>query len=163
VLRRKRPGDESATPYEGLRRNAIAAVEMGLSAPGATHPDVSGLVADVPASGGFVTIVALNDGTTSMYTSTGGGTIGAGAQPQVAAASSSLLVSVQEHLTAFDRGDDGGFPPAGQVRLHVLTPAGGRYADISEDCFWGRAPHDLLPVIAGVQGVIGALRQTPAG
>jgi hypothetical protein len=37
------------------------------------HLAVSGIVVDVPAKGGFATIVALADGTTSMYISTGGG------------------------------------------------------------------------------------------
>ena len=52
---------------------------------------VRGLVVDVPASGGAVALVALADGTASMYTSAGGGIVGAGLEPQVAAAVRQLL------------------------------------------------------------------------
>jgi hypothetical protein len=56
-------------------------VANDLAPPSAAHPDISGVVVDVPAQGGFATVVGLTDDTTSMYTSTGGGTIGAGKHP----------------------------------------------------------------------------------
>jgi hypothetical protein len=138
---------------------ALSSVDNGLAAPSPEHTDVSGLVVDIPAQGGFATVVALTDDTTSMYTSTGGGTIGAGQHANVAAATQHLLSIVQAHLGSFKQKDDGALPASGSVRFHVLTPSGSRYEDVPEDSFWGRAPHPLMPVIASTQDLISAIRE----
>jgi hypothetical protein len=162
VLRRRKRRREQpvAAPdemYLHLREMALAAVANGLSAP-RDHSDASGLVVDVPAQVGFATVVALADNTTSMYTSTGGGTIGAGEHESVAAATQRLLAVVQGHLRMFKDREDTGFPSPGTVRFHVLSPSTGRRADVDEDAFWGREPHPLVPVIAAVQDVVSAIR-----
>jgi len=159
--RRKRGGGGSESPdeiYRALRTLALDSSTNGLALPGADHPDVSGLVIDIPAQGGFATVVALTDNTTSMYTSTGGGTIGAGERAEVADATHRLLSTVQAQLGAFKKVDDIDLPPAGYVRFHVLTPSGSRSEDIAEDSFWGLAPHQFVPVIAAAQGVLTAIR-----
>lgn len=94
-----------------------------------------------------------------MYTSTGGGTIGAGQHAIVAAATHRLLSIVQGHLGSFKHREDGATPPSGSVRFHVLTPIGARCEDVSEDSFWGRAPDSLMPVIAATQDVVSAIRE----
>ena len=137
---------------------ALGAPNQGLPAPSVDHPDVSGLVVDIPAQGGFATVIAMTDNTTSMYTSTGGGTIGAGEHAAVAAATQRLLDEVQRNLGLFEAHDDADLPAAGFVRLHVLAPSVGRHADVPEDAFWGRADHELTPVIAAVQDVVSAIR-----
>lgn len=120
---------------------------------------MSGLVVDIPAQGGYATVVALTDSTTSMYTSTGGGTIGAGEHATVAAATQQLLAEVQRHRGMFEAAPDTDLPSAGFVRFHVLAPsAGRRLADVPEDAFWGRTDHELMPVLAAVQEVISAVR-----
>lgn len=160
--RRKRNGDGAqpagGNPYEGLRDLALRAVENGLPAPPADHPDVSGVVVDIPSQDAFATVVGMTDNTTSMYTSTGGGTIGAGEHADVAAATQQLLATIQAHLASFAETDDGALPPAGSVRFHVLTPNGTRRLDVGEDSFWGRAPHELMPVIGATQELISAMR-----
>ena len=160
--RKRRGGDDppaDANPYEGLRALALRAVENGLPAPAGDHPGVSGVVVDIPSSGAFATVVALTDNTTSMYTSTGGGSIGAGEHAEVAAATHQLLTVVQAHLAAFGLADDGSFPPAGSVRFHVLTPTSTRRLDVGEDSFWGRAPHEVMAVIGATQELISAMRR----
>jgi hypothetical protein len=145
--------------YNDLRAMALRAADRGaLRSVSAEHPDVSGVVVDIPASGGTATLVALTDNTTSLYTSTGGGTIGAGEHANVAAATRELLTSAQQHLDAFTRTDDGALPGSGSVRLHVLSSAGPRMIDVPEDAFWGRVDHPLLPVIAAVQGVMSSMQ-----
>jgi hypothetical protein len=163
MFRRKQPksgGHEGTTPYDGLRAMALGAVAKGLQLPREDHPDVSGLVVDIPAQGGFATVVALTDDTTSMYMSTGGGTIGAGGHQNVASATQALLSAVQGQLGAFTRPGDSDLPPPGQVRFHLLSPSGSRYEDIPEDSFWGRSPHELTSVIAATQVVISAIRSS---
>ena len=141
--------------------DAVAAAQID---PTPDHPDVAGAVVDIPADGGTATVVSLSDNTTSMYTSTGGGTIGAGEHPPVAAATHRLLSVVQAHLGLFTEDDGDDLPTAGTVRFHVLTPAGRRRADAPEEAFWGRGEHELMPVIVAAQEVISAIRSaSPSG
>src|SRR5262245_60819931 len=99
------PGQAGEEIYRQLRSQALDAVGAGLAPPPPEHPDVSGVVVDVPAEGGHATVVALTDGTTSLYTSTGGGTIGAGAHAHVDEATDRLLRVAQLHLDAFSPED----------------------------------------------------------
>ena len=148
---------ELAEAYEGLRNLALSAVANGLQSPGEDHPDVSGLVVDIPVKGGFATIVALTDNTTSMYTSLGGGTLGAGGHANVGSATQALLSAAQAQVGAFTKPSDSELPPRRQVRFHLLSPSGGRCQDVPEESFWGRVPHELMPVIAATQSVINAI------
>ena len=160
--RRKKRGHGSGTApmdaYLGLR-GMVLGPDSRMTPPAPEHPDVSGAMVDMPSQGGYATVVALTDDTTSMYTSTGGGTIGAGEYPEVAAATHDLLAAVQAHLSAFTLPDAGELPPPGSVRFHVLMPAGSRYGDVPDACFWGKAPSELLPVIMATQRVISAIRE----
>jgi hypothetical protein len=163
MLRNSESGDASRRDiYNDLRAKALQARESGvLSAAPHEHCEVSGVVVDIPASGGTATLVALTDNTTSLYTSTGGGTIGAGEHAEVAAATHVLLASIQEHLDAFTTVDDAGLPPTGMVRFHVLADLDNRMTDLPEDAFWGRVDHPLNRVIAAAQGVISSIRGVP--
>jgi hypothetical protein len=155
-LRRRRGREQ---PYSELRALALGAVASGLPAPSAEHPRVAGVVIDVPSGGSYATIVALTDDTTSMYTSVGGGTIGAGQHASVASATHALLAAVDAHLDQFAGPVDSSLPPAGTVRFHVLGVSGGHTKDVSEDAFWGRANDPLMPVIMAAQRVITAMRE----
>jgi hypothetical protein len=148
--------------YEGLRGHALDAVASGLPDPDPAHPSVSGVVVDIPAQGGYVTLVAMTDSATSLYTSVGGGTIGAGSHPAVATATRRLLSTIQLYLERFVPEASTSPPPPGTVRLFVLTPGGRRVADIPEDAFWGRIQHALTPVIEAAQGTITAVREIEA-
>ena len=163
--RRKRNGHEPASPeemYRDLRSMALEAAVSGVIPVHRDHPEVFGLVADIPAQGGYATVVALGDNSTSMHTSTDGGTIGAGERPAVAASTQQLLVVVQAHLDAFASADDGALPEQGWVRLHVLTEKVRRRVDVSEDAFWGKASDPLMPVISAVQDVMSRMREITA-
>jgi hypothetical protein len=151
-------GGSPAEVYEGLR-SMVLGQAGGQLTPTPEHPDVSGVVADISRPDGCVTVVALTDNTTSLYTSAGGGVIGAGEHQQVAEVTQRLLAVVQAHIGLFGQRDDKALPPPGQARLHVLSPAGDRHRDVPEDAFWGRANHELMPVIAALQDVITAMRQ----
>lgn len=116
---------------------ALGAVDAGLAPPGSDHPNVFGVVVDIPSSGGWATVVALGDGTTSMYTSVGGGTIGAGEHELVRAANTQLLQVIEHELLAHLDDDPGTHPPPGHVRFHVLGADGLRGVDLPEAVFWG--------------------------
>jgi hypothetical protein len=159
-LRRKaEAGPPPQDVYAGLRWTALSSGRNGSILRRDAHPDVYGLVADMPKPAGWTTVVALGDDTTSMYTSTGGGMTGTGGHAAVAAATQQLLATVQAHLAAFGTADDGAYPPYGTVRFHLLTGAAGRYADVPDEAFWGQAADPLKPVIAAMQDVLASLRE----
>jgi hypothetical protein len=164
VLRRKRDNGSPEEVYAVLRSMVLGAAGSGeLPAPPPDHPNVLGVVVDIPSQGATATVVALTDNTTSLYTSTGGGTIGGGGHASTANATHALLTAIEQSIESFDPGDDLSIPPPGLVRLHVLTTSGPRVADVPERTFWEGSAHALLPVVAATQRVIAAIRaSTPS-
>ena len=166
MFRRQQPkdgGHDGAKPYDRLRAMALGAVAKGLQSPGEDHPDVSGLVVDIPAQEGFATIVALTDDTTSMYMSTGRGLLGqadARMWHQRRKRCFPLLRPNSEHSHG---------PAIRTSRLpakfafHLLS-ASVRATKTSLQAVFGAAPARVHRVIAATQDVISAIRSsTPQG
>jgi hypothetical protein len=151
-------GPPSTDVFDGLRRQVIDLdpAESGLS-PSSTLPHVWGLLMDIASPTGVATLVALADGTTSLYTSTGGGIIGGGEHPQVAAASRRLLEVVERHLPEMPASTDTTLPTAGRVALRALTSQDCRGVDTAEDDL-GYGRHALSPVFHAAHEVITQLR-----
>jgi hypothetical protein len=106
---------------------------------------------------GAATLVALADGTTSMYTSTGGGTIGGGQHDSVAQRTHAFLRVVEHHLDAL--GDlDPALPSAGQVHLRALTYAGSLGVIAPEEEL-GNGEGPLSAIFFAGHDVITAIRQ----
>jgi hypothetical protein len=122
--------------YEELRSNVLGLDPASIQTPPGEPLGGAAVAAmELAVGAATATIVAVADGTVSMYLSTGGGVIGAGehlavrAEAQrfrtVAADSRGLLVRTAE----FPR------PGPGQVRFHAL---------VADDRFTGVAPEALL-------------------
>jgi hypothetical protein len=150
--------------YEGLRRQIIelGPDEVGLE-PSAELPTVWGLVMDLGfpgdsgSAGGTATLVALADGSTSLYLSNGGGIIGGGARPRVAAATLRLLGVLERQLDLMSAGMPAGMPAAGRVVLRALAYAGPRSVEADEeDLEYHR--HPLSDVFHAAHEVITELR-----
>src|SRR5438045_1141790 len=96
LFRRKRADGRSTpqndNPFDGLRLMAlgVGAGQLGLH-PGAD--EVFGVVCDMDIGGDVATVVCMADHTVSMYTSTGGGVIGAGSHENVWQAAETLLAA----------------------------------------------------------------------
>ena len=75
-------------------------------------------------SGGTATIVCFHDGTTSMYTSSGGGTLGLGGFDAVRSAAAAYLTTVAEQAENFETVD--AIVPPGQnfVQIVAVTDTG---------------------------------------
>jgi hypothetical protein len=116
---------EIAPIYDALRGKILALD------PAAVHieqtselPNVWGLVMDWSLESGLATIVSLADGTTSMYLSSGGGTIGAGEHAAPAAASINALHVAEIAIADFAPSPNAPFPGAGRTALTLLTFTG---------------------------------------
>ncbi|QYG91151.1 hypothetical protein HC251_01005 [Iamia sp. SCSIO 61187] len=145
--------------YRTLRGRALEEGQEHVGEAPPDHPDVVGAVVDVPTEGGSVTLIALADGTTSMYSSAGSGVVGAGGRPEVVVATRSLLTVVQSILTRVPPDDRMDLPPSDLVQITVLTPAGRHRARVPAEAFWGRQPSSVTPLLAAIHAVISALRE----
>ena len=113
--------------YEGLRALVMTQSPASLGiAPTPELDVVWGALVEIGLDNGSVTFVSLADGTTSMYTSTGGGVIGAGAHDGPARASRRLLVALQAQLDLLPQADACPLPGPDGVAFVVLTYDGRR-------------------------------------
>lgn len=123
---------------------------------------LGGIVVDWGFPTATASVVALADGTTSLYLSSGGGVIGGGGQAAVRQAADALLTLAQSVAGDIRGADDGGAPAAGSFRFHVVTANGARSATATvEELASGR--HSLSALFAATQNVITALRAVSPG
>jgi len=160
--RREKPASSPEAPegiFLDLRSRALDLDpgSVGIE-PSDVHPNVWGALMEMGLPEGVATLVSLADGTTSVYTSTGGGIIGGGEHESVARESHAFLVCVEEHLGDL-QATEPDLPSPGRVHLHALTFTGRLGAVASEEDLGGGA-HPLSPVFYAGHEVITALRQT---
>ncbi len=167
--RRKQPDGagpqvSGAEMYTTLRTQVLtlAPSSVGLSSTEGL-PRVFGVVMDTTYRRGSATVVAVADGTTSLYTSTGGGLIGGGTHDDVARANAALLSEAELQLDAFaDAAYVDRLPGEDHVRITILTYAGPRFVEAPEDDL-GNGRHPAAPVFYAAHDVITALRLTEEG
>lgn len=161
--RKNRSDPSPAETYLGLRRGVLdldpAAVGIAASA---QLPQVWGLLVDLGRPDGVATLLGLADGTTSLYVSAGGGIIGGGGHPRVAARTLELLRVTQRllpELPAATGAEAPGvaLPAAGRVTLHALTYGGVHSVEADENDL-GHGRHPLSPVFHAAHDVITELR-----
>lgn len=144
--------------YHGLRAQILSLdpATAGL-ARGPDRPLLWGALMETGYQRGTATLVALADGTTSLYTSSGGGIIGAGRRQAVAAATRSFLTTLESHLTDLRPGVDTSLPTQGRVIIRALTYTGQLTGEANEDDL-GHGRHPLSPVFHAGHRVITELR-----
>ncbi|MCO8277059.1 hypothetical protein M1L60_41430 [Actinoplanes sp. TRM 88003] len=155
---RRNPAPKPDDQYLELRGMILRTTpaEVGV-APTSELPRVWGLVMDTTWKKGGYTLVALADGTTSLYTSTGGGFIGCGEHPQVAEATRDALRVVEEHLDHLSPSIDASLPPAGEVVLRALAYSGEHALRAPENDL-GKGRHPQSPIFHAAQNVITYVR-----
>jgi hypothetical protein len=128
---------------------------------GPETPNAWGLVMDWSLDEAVATIVSLADGTTSMYLSTGGGTIGAGEHPAAAAASVNAVRIAEGMLDGFAPVTASPVPVRGRTALTLLTFRGLRRFEDDTEAFENGSSR-LAPVANAMQAVISEIRQAQA-
>ena len=106
---------------------------------------------------GVASLVCLRDGTTSLYTSTGGGMIGGGAHDAVVRANHALLATIEAHLGGMASSSDHSLPGEGRVIIRALTYEGQFVVDEAEDDL-GHGRNAVSPVFQAGHDVITQLR-----
>lgn len=145
-----------------LRGRILHADPHDLGFWGSSGREVWGAVMDMAFPGGTASLVSLEDGSTSLYTSTGGGVIGGGAHPSVVEATQAFLDAVAVYAPQFSSDDPDDLPEPGHVRFHALSFEGRRGVDADEADLQART-HDLWPLYYSGHQVITALRIVTEG
>jgi hypothetical protein len=113
---------EPAPTYLQLRSRILSLdpAEVGLT-PSNTSQKVWGVLMETGYVVGTATLVALADGTTSLYYSTGGGLLGSGEYSPVAVASKALVTQAENYLQYMSSADKFPLPAVGQVWFVLLA------------------------------------------
>ncbi|MGD0834301.1 MAG: hypothetical protein ABSA40_07745 [Candidatus Dormibacteria bacterium] len=159
--------DQPATPgtprnvYQSLRSQALAASPSlaGFTSSG-TDRVVYGAVMDWAMDRVVVTVLALEDGTGSVYLSTGGAVIGGGFHEPVRQAVRAFILAFEPFVDRMVADHDPQPPPQGCTDLRALTTRG-RLVARAPTAEFGEGPHPMSGVFHAGQGVITVIRQLP--
>jgi hypothetical protein len=145
---------EGAAVMAGMRQRVLSgtASEFGIKPIGR----VWGVLMEMGFPEGWASLVALADGSASLYLSSGGGVIGGGSHEEVkkAALEACTLAGAFEDLP---RVTEYPTPPDGRTRFYLLTVDGVRTAEEAEDVL-GAGNNPLSPLFFAGQSVITQLR-----
>jgi hypothetical protein len=149
--REKASPGRTQNPYSELRRKILDLGADAVDAP------LRAAALEIGMAGGVATIGCVADGTTSMYTSTGGGYIGMGRHESVRRANAAFRASVADHLDRLAPAADVPLPVQGDVNVVAVTSHGLRLLGCSESD--ARKPaHAAYPMYVAAQEVVTAMR-----
>lgn len=125
ALKRKKPQDN----YRELRSMALSvkAAQLGLD----VEPDTVIAAFLEMQMGAPVTLVAMAEGSVSMYFGNGGGIIGAGQHPEVREAAEVFLSEMQKALPRLAVVEEAPLPVRPRTRFHARTSEGTYSVDCS--------------------------------
>jgi hypothetical protein len=155
--RKPKPDPTEATREMRDMALRVEPAELGLT-PTPERPHVWGVLMETGYPDAVASLVALADGTTSLYFSNGGGIIGAGEYATVRDAAGAFLSSADAHAARFAPVTDTPLPAVTRVRFYVRSFGGLLGAEADEEAL-GRGRHPLSPVFHAGQAVITAMRE----
>jgi hypothetical protein len=155
-LRGRRP--DSADIYDGLRSMALGLDPASISVPDGEQWSGAAVAAmELGLAGGTAMIVAIADGTVSMYVSSGGGVIGAGEHAAVRNAADHFRRVVAESRDLRQVSGDLPRPVAGQVWFHARK-LDGAFSAGAPEALLRTARHPLAPLYAAGQDLLTEIR-----
>lgn len=140
--------------YTKLRSQALGATAQALG----TMEQTFGVIMETGYPEAVVTLIALSDGTASLYFSNGGGMIGLGQHEGPAVAARSLISFADHNLTQLAPASDTPLPQPGHTRFYVLTRSGTLTAEAKEMDL-GENRHVLSPLFYSAQELITEMRE----
>jgi hypothetical protein len=140
--------------YKGLRSQALA---LKADQVGVADGTFGVLMETGYAEGVAVSLLALADGTASLYFSNGGGIIGAGQKERPAIAARSLVAFAAHNMNQMKPTADYPLPEQHRTRFYLLTSQGVFTADALEQEL-GENRHVLSPLFYAAQTLIHEIR-----
>lgn len=151
---RRRPSDA----FQGLRAMALG-VDPGSIPTPADEPWSGAAVAamELSVDGATATVVAIADGTVSMYLSRGGSVIGAGEHAAVSGQGQRFRTVVADSRGLLARTADFPLPGPGQVRFHARV-GDDRFTGVATEAALRGGRHPLAPLYAAGQDLLTEIR-----
>jgi hypothetical protein len=153
--RRDESREDPAAIFEELRDQVLLAP--------LPQPDTWAALMEIGTGGGVASVVVVSDGTTSLYTSSGGGLIGAGDHVSVAAVNRALLDTIERHRAAIPATESFPLPLDDEIRFSVRWPDGTRGSAVALEKELASGDHVLSAAFAAGHDVISAMREIEAG
>jgi hypothetical protein len=148
---------DQAAVSAGLRERIFALSEADLT-PASIRGDTLAALMDFTVGETWVSLVAVADGTTSLYFGSGGGIIGAGGKEAVRQASGRFLELAGATAAGFSKVDKHPVPDRGLLRFYVLKRDGTRGSAAVEEAAVQQPGHPLRALYAAGQDVITQMR-----
>jgi hypothetical protein len=148
----------SGEMYSALRHQALSTqrTEVGIPAPPPEAP-AWGILMETGYPQATATLLALSDGTTSLYLSSGGGVIGGHAHQSVRQANAALLETANQYYQHLRPRESFPVPATGHTLFYILTDSGVLSGGSREDDL-GHGRHPLSPLFHAGHRVITQLR-----
>ena len=150
---------QTAPAYDGLRNQILALKASDIGAPSAGDGKVLAVLMETGYPEAVATVVAVADGSASIYFSNGGGVIGAGAHKQAHEKAIELIDLVGKNMSKFSKTGACPLPENGITSFCVVT-VDGLYAVSAKEDDLGNKRSDLSPVFYAGQDLITAIRLT---
>jgi len=144
----------TAEVFRELRAQALQLKANDAGLKGSTF----GLLMETGYPEAVVTLVALSDGTASLYFSNGGGIIGAGQHERPATAARSLVAFAAHNLGHLSKATDFPLPRPSHTRFYALTETGVLTAEVVETDL-GENRHVLSPLFHAAHALIAEMRE----
>ena len=135
---------------------ALSPGEIGVS-PSEEFPNAWGVVMELGYPQATVTLLALAEGTTSLYFSTGGGVIGSGKHETVRKASKAFIAAAGAYHGKLPAVTSFPCPDAGRVRFYILTFSGVLSSEADEKIL-AMGKHEMSPLYMAGQDVLTQMR-----
>lgn len=146
------------SPLYGLRMQALQCdpAQFGITDFTPKH-GVWGVLMETGYPEGAVTLLALLDGTASLYFETGGGIIGGGQHENVRKAAVVMAPVADDFVSQCEQTQRFPLPPVDQVTFYILTKAG-VFTATAPELDLGNNRHPLSPLFYAGHEVITQLR-----
>jgi hypothetical protein len=155
----RKPKPDPADVIRGLREQAFTVPASDVNVvPSTGHSRVWTVLMETGHPQAVASLVAVADGTTSMYFSNGGGILGAGQQATVRQASERFIALVDLHVDSLAVAEAHPLPAVGRVRFYARTFDGLRTAEAGEQEL-GEHRHPLSHLFHAGHAVITAVRE----
>jgi hypothetical protein len=148
---------KTADVYNGLRKQILGLKAEELGAP--TNQAVLALVMETGYPEAVATLVAVMDGSASLYFSNGGGIIGAGKNPGPNAAARNLVAKAAGFRSACALTQEFPLPPRAHTRFYLVTPKGVLTAEAKADDL-GNGRNRISPLFHAAHELITQIRLT---
>jgi hypothetical protein len=155
---RRKSKPDPAKAAAGLRNQALTVDVAQLGEP-AGGLSTRAVLMEIGYPNGVATLAVFADGTTSLYFSSGGGIIGAGAHPPVEAAARVLLAAAERFRSSCSVVTATPYPEPGRVRFYIRTVDGTLGAEAAEQEL-GSNRHPLSSLFHAGHKVLTAVRLT---